>query len=173
MYLSVRSDEDIDRYLSLVRKSAADAQAWIANQGGDPLDLLRRIKFEPIGFHPVAGHALNLIEQINQTWTFAVALAATRQLLRLHPEAGGYRLAPGAHMALQLDIMSEKAGLVGAETFAAVDPSNNKKLAKDLRKMATRQEEHRYIFLMSPLYPGSARLTKFERNGVQVWSVHV
>jgi hypothetical protein len=39
--------------------------------------------------------ALNLVEQINQTWTYLVALAAAKQLLTLHPEAGGYRLAPG------------------------------------------------------------------------------
>jgi hypothetical protein len=74
------------------------------------------MKFEMVGTHPVDGHALNLVEQINQTWTYMVALAAARQLLVLHPEAGGYRLAPGAHAAAPLDIMREAEGLVGAET---------------------------------------------------------
>ncbi|UZO94955.1 Hypothetical protein RMHFA_05626 (plasmid) [Roseomonas mucosa] len=114
-----------------------------------------------------------LVEQLNQTWTFAVALAAARQLLALHPEAGGYRLAPGAHASIPLDIMSEADGLVGAETFAAVDPANNRKLAGDLAKMAARPELHRYVFFMSPRFPGEQRLTRFERDGVQVWSVDV
>lgn len=167
----IRSLEDIDRHLDKIRKAAADTQAWIAAQTGDPLDLLRRMKFETIGFHPIEGHALNLVEQINQTWSYLVALAAVRQLLALHPDIGGYRLAPGAHASIPLDIMSEVEGIVGAETFAAVDPRNNDKLAMDLAKMAMRQEEFRYVFFMSPRFPGSRRLAQFERDAVHVWSV--
>lgn len=172
-FIVVRNTEDIDRYLCQVRKAAASVHAWFAVQSGDPLDLLRRMKFEAIGFHPIEGHALNIIEQINQTWTYAVALSAARRLLELHPEAGGYRLAPGAHAALELDIMSESAGLVGAETFATVDPRNNCKLEQDLRKLAVRTERHRYVFFMSPSFPGVKRLMQFERNDIQVWSVDV
>jgi hypothetical protein len=169
----VRNTQDIDRYLGLISQAAADVRAWFASQTGDPLDMLRQMKFEPIGFHPIEGHALNLVEQINQTWTYAVALAAARQLLVLHPEAGGYKLAPGAYASAPLDIMSEAEGLVGAETFAAVDPRNNRKLALDLAKMAARPEQHRYIFFFSPKFPGAQRLMQFERDGVQVWSVDV
>jgi hypothetical protein len=144
----VRSTEDIDRYLGLISEAAAKVRAWFAAHPGDPLDMLRQMKFEPVGVHPIEGHALNLVEQINQTWTYTVALAATRQLLVLHPDAGGYKLAPGAYASEPLDIMSEAEGLVGAETFAAVDPSNNRKLALDLAKMAARPEQHRYIFFL-------------------------
>jgi hypothetical protein len=171
----VRNIVDVDRYLGQVRDAAAKIHAWIAAQTGDPLDLLRRMKFETAGIHPIQGHALNIVEQINQTWTYVVALAAARHLLELHPEAGGYLLAPGAHAAIDLDIMSEVPGLVGAETFAAVDPKNNKKLETDLRKLAARTEQHRYIFFMSPLFPGFKRLPELEMesNDIQVWSVDV
>jgi len=169
----VRSIGDVDRYLGLVRDAAAKLHAWIAARTGDPLDLLRRMKFETTGFHPIQGHALNLIEQINQTWTYVVALAAAGHLLELHPEAGGYVLAPGAHAAIELDIMSEAPGLVGAETFAVVDPHNNNKLGHDLRKLAARTERHRYVFFMSPRFPGVKRLRELERNDIQVWSVDV
>jgi hypothetical protein len=169
----VRTMEDIDRYLGLISQAAAKVRDWFAAQTGDPLDMLRQMKFETVGFHPIEGHALNLVEQINQTWTYTVALAAARQLLVLHPEAGGYQLAPGAYASAPLDIMSEAKGLVGAETFAAVDPRNNRKLALDLDKMAARCEQHRYVFFFSPKFVGARRLTQFERDGVQVWSVDV
>jgi hypothetical protein len=169
----VRSIADIDRCLGQVREAAANLRAWIAAQTGDPLDFLRRVKFEPVGFHPTQGYPLNLVEQINQSWTYVVALAATRHLLEMHPEADGYLLAPGAHAAIELDIMSEVPGLVGAETFAAVDPRNNDKLENDLTKLAVRAERHRYIFFMSPRFPGIKRLRELERNDIQVWSVDV
>ena len=170
---TVRSVEDADRLMALIRNSAARVHDWIAAQAGDPLDMLRRMKFDPVGFHPVEDRPLNLIEQINQTWTYAVAVAAARQLLLLHPEAGGFHLAPGAHMARELDIMSEAQGLVGAETFAAVDPRNNNKLAADLAKLAGRTEAHRYVFFLSPRFPRAARQPQLEREGVQVWSIEV
>jgi hypothetical protein len=177
--LVVRTQGDIDSYLGRVRQAAFHVRAWMSEQVGEPLDTLRRMKFDAVGYHPIDGHALNLVEQINQTWTYLVALAAARQLLALHPEAGGYRLAPGAHAAQPLDIMSEADGLVGAETFAAVDPHNNRKLALDLEKMAKRTETHRYIFFMSPKFPGNRSQpdlklpANVETNGVQIWSVDI
>lgn len=169
--LIVRTSDEADELMAAVRASAGRAHAWIASQSGDPLDLLRRMKFDQIGFHPLEDRALNLIEQINQTWTFAVAIAAARQLLELHSDAGGFRLAPGAHASLELDIMSEVEGYVGAETFAAVSPRNNGKLAADLAKLARRPERHRYVFFMSPLFPGNERRAQFERDGIEVWSI--
>ena len=67
--------------------------------------------------------------------------------------------------------MSETDGLVGAETFAAVDPKNNSKLEQDLRKLSARTERHRYVFFMSPIYPGIKRRTELERASIQVWSI--
>ncbi|RWQ64045.1 hypothetical protein [Mesorhizobium sp.] len=172
-HLIIRDLNDAEQMMATVRTSAKRAQAWIAAQSGEPLDMLRRMKFEPVGFHPLQDRALNIIEQINQTWTFAVAIAASRQLLTLHPDVGGLVLAPGAHASLDLDIMSEAEGYVGAETFAAVNPRNNGKLGADLLKLAARPERHRYVFFMSPLFPGNVRRPQFERDGIEVWSVEV
>jgi hypothetical protein len=70
--------------------------------------------------------------------------------------------------------MSVAEGLVGAETFAAVDPRNNRKLAGDLAKLALRHERHRYVFFASPRFPEAGRIEALEPgNGVQVWSVTV
>lgn len=59
------------------------------------------------------------------------------------------------------------------ETFAAVHPRNNSKLAANLAKLADRPETHRYVFFMSPRHPGAQRQPALERAGVQVWSVDV
>jgi len=171
--IPVRSVVEADALAIRVREGAEHLQAWLMAHRGDSLALLRALKFDPVGVHPADGHALNAIEQVNQTWTYLAAIAAARQLLLLHPEAGGFRLAPGAHASQALDIMSEVEGLVGAETFASVDPKNNRKLALDLDKLAGRTEQHRYVFFASPLFPGTTRLPQLERGGVHVWSVDV
>ena len=71
-HLTIRTVADADRLMELIRTAAGRIKNWIATQSGDPLDMLRRMKFEPVGLHPIEGHALNLVEQINQTWTFDV-----------------------------------------------------------------------------------------------------
>ena len=171
--LIITSAADVDRGLDLIRASAAQAKAWLVAHEGEPLDLLRQMKFQAVGVHPVEERPLNLIEQVNQTWTYMVALEAARRLLDLHPEAGGFRVAPGAHMSIPLDIMSLNTGLVGAETFAATRPGSNNKRNKDLGKLAGRPELHRYIFFSAPGFDDTARRPELERAGVQVWSVAV
>lgn len=167
----VRSAAEAEERLIKLEESAARVAAWVSAFKGRPLDLIRHMKFDLVGFHPVTHSSLNVIEQVNQTWTYAAALLGARKLFELHPDAGAFHLAPGAHASQPLDIMSEVAGLVGAETFAAVRPQNNRKLAKDLDKLAGSPEQHRYVFFISPAFPGTQRLERFERGGVQVWSV--
>ena len=76
-------------------------------------------------------------------------------------------------MSQPLDIMSAVDGVVGAEIFDAVTPGNNGKLAGDLRKLAGCTEQYRYVFFASPRFPRTDRLPKFERDGIEVWSVDV
>lgn len=139
--------------------------------GGCPFSLMEALKFERIGRHPMLGHPLNVVEQVNQTWSWIAALRAAEVLLEWHPETEGLELAPDATMSIDLDIMSFQPGLVGAEVFAAVDPRNNRKIAKDVAKMAQRPEQHRYVFFMSPMFPNFERQEQFEKDGVQVWSL--
>lgn len=171
--LVVRNTTDAERLMDLIRASAARAQAQVASLSGDPLDMLRRMKFDQIGYHPIEDRPLNLVEQINQTWSMAVAIEAAKKLLELHPEADGFRLAPGAHASLELDIMSVEPGLVGAETFAAVHPRNNRKLPADLAKLKSRPERYRYVFFLSPIFPRTERQARFEVPGVEVWSLEI
>ena len=68
--LLVRNAAEADELAGQVRASATKLQAWIASSfGGDGIGLLRALKFNQVGFHPLDGHALNAIEQVNQIWT--------------------------------------------------------------------------------------------------------
>lgn len=170
--ITLKSQADIHEALKRIEDSAARAQEAIAALPSSPLQALEAIKFQPIGSHPLDDRPLNLIEQVNQTFTYLVAVKATDLLMQWHPEARGFRLAPGAHAPRgTLDVESLEPGLVGAETFAAVRPENNRKLANDLAKLESRPEHHRYAFFMSPMFPKTERLPSKEREGVKVYSI--
>jgi hypothetical protein len=172
--LFIQTPADADRYLDMIQSAAVQAAEHLATFDGRPLDLLREMKFAPTGVHPVEARPVNFIEQVNQTWTYIVALRAACHLLKLHPDARGFQVAPGAHMALPLDIMSVEPGLVGAETFAAVHPRNNRKLIRDLAKLAADSNtQHRYVFFGSPAYPETRRRPELAVEGVEVWSVSI
>ncbi len=172
MIISIRSHADLEQHLDAVRAATGKAIAAIG-RAGTPEEALKKIKFETLGFHPIAGHALNFIEQVNQTFTYLVALRATAWLLDRHPDAGGFQLAPGASAKLPLDIMSVEPGMVGAETFAAVHPKSNDKLAKDMQKLRSFPHRFRYAFFYSPGFvPG--RVARLECNdGVEVHCVGI
>ena len=172
MELVIRSPADIKDHLDETRKNASAAVDVMRSLPTDPLEALFKMKFSPIGFHPIEGHKLNVIEQLNQTFTYIVALKATEILFGKHPNIEGYELWPGAHAPKNtLDIQSINPDLVGAETFAAVSPSNNNKLNNDLTKLAGRQEHFRYVFMMIPTLTETRRHTDKERDGVEVWSI--
>lgn len=173
MRLTIRSREDLRQYLDAIDHATATAMEEFAT-APNPREALRRMKFEQIGRHPIEkDRRLNLIEQVNQTFTYLVALKAAEWLLDRHPEAGGFRLAPGAVMALPFDIMSVKPGVVDAETFAATHPDSNRKLIKDLAKLGGSTARHRYAFFYAPAFP-AGRVERLERaTGVEVHCVDI
>jgi hypothetical protein len=171
MILTISSRSQVQSHIAAIGEATSKVIIAISS-AGSPFEALRKMKFEQIGFHPIEGHALNLIEQINQTFTYLVALKATDWLLDRHPDAGGFLLAPGANAALPLDIMSVEPGVVGAETFAAVRPDNNRKLVSDLRKLEGARARYRYAFFYAPGFP-VGRIERLERltTGVEVHCV--
>ena len=173
MIIDVINRQDIAHWRALLERNTIAGVAALRSLEGDPLAALARVKFEPIGRHPLEDRPLNMIEQVNQTFTYWVALKATELLLEWHPDACGFTLAPGAHAPRgTLDIESRKTGLVGAETFAA-PPQSNRKLKGDLDKLALRPEMHRYVFFTAPNYNETRRRSDLERDGIQVWSLRL
>ena len=131
-----------------VIKQAGRARAELNNLMPDHMEALRAMKFERIGFNPLDGTPLNLIEQLNQTFHNLASFAAASYLLEHFPQCEGLRLAP--QFAAGIDISSIVPGLVAAEVFAAVSPTNNHKLKKDAQRVDRAPAEHRFVFFYSP-----------------------
>jgi phosphatidylserine decarboxylase len=145
--VTVRTIGELEELRAKLRASADHACRAIAEalRDGNPL---RRLKFERLGCDPLdAGDAQNIAEQIDQQATYEVALDALAWLMARHPDKH-WELAPGAHGAGH-DITSSD-GVVAAEIFAAVSPSNNDKLKKDIAKVSRFSGGARYVFYRSP-----------------------
>lgn len=177
---TVTSPEDISLYERRIRDHSAHTFGTVKSLfDQDPIAFLARMKFGAMGKHPIEDRSINFIEQLNQTFTYLTALEATKLIFEWHPDCGGLTLAPGAYAPkkengdVRLDIESLKPNYIGAETFSAATPKSNRKIHKDLDKLANRTELHRYVFFSSPKHPETQRQLDLEKNGVHVWSVNL
>jgi hypothetical protein len=153
----IESVTDVDALERQVLESVSRAVADLCEIASNvaPFEAFRRIRFDPVGFDPLGSRRLNLIEQINQTFTYLATFEAVRILFRRHPESAPFTVNLGT--AAGPDI-SAADGTVAAEVFAAVTPGNNRKLVKDARKVASFEAHHRYVFYSCPgSPPGDAR----------------
>lgn len=130
--------------------------------------LFSKMKFGGIGFDPLnSNRELNIIEQINQSFTYLASFYALEVLFTEYPELAPFRLnlgtAPGS------DIESE-CGSLAAEVFAAVAPTSNQKLKKDINKVLQSDAKLKFVFFMCPNFK-LGRQSKFERDDVVVWAL--
>jgi len=101
----------------------------------EPMELLKEMKFGKAGCDPSdPDRDLNLIEQLNQTFTYLASFDAAIHVFREHPEITQLTLNLGTQSGS--DIESGAAGGIAVEVFAAVTPTNNEKLKKDLAKVS-------------------------------------
>jgi len=149
--VSTASDlEGLEAKLLDAAKRSSDAVQTII-EAQTPLGLLHAFKFDPVGHHPMTGSKLNLIEQVNQTFTHLVTYRAVRSLLDRHPEVDEWHLNLGTTAGTDIASVDKS---VAAEVFAAVTPANNNKLLKDVRRVDATAASHKYVFFHSPGYSG-------------------
>jgi hypothetical protein len=149
--------------------SAARTAKWLADHAGEPMALLRSLRFETVGHDPLTGGPLNVVEQLNQTFTILVTLRAIERLIELHPEAGGFRLALGTSSGR--DIESVTPELVAAEVFSATRPTSNQKLKKDIARLQADPARHRYVFFAAPGYAAGRQQALETDPEIQVHAV--
>jgi len=95
MQTTILTVAEIDPLLERVRAAAGrttQAIGRLISSEPDGVEVLRQMKFTEMAWHPIDDRPLNLIEQLNQTWTYLVTLKALVFLFERHPAAGGFRL---------------------------------------------------------------------------------
>jgi len=128
------------------------------------------MKSETVGCDPLDSETpLNLIEQLNQTFTYVASAKAAKILLEHHPDLAPFTLNLGTTSGI--DIESDKGGGLAVEVFAAVNISNNRKLAKDCEKVSLTTAHYKYVFVMCPGYEAGRQRQLEKHSNVEVWSV--
>ena len=163
---------DIDDHLETLRLSAEQTQSQLAELAGteDPLQFLYQLKFNAIGCDPLSpSRELNVIEQLNQTFTYLASFNGAEFIFSRHPKVR--RLTLNLGTAAGSDIESTEGGGIAAEVFAAVTPRNNGKLTKDIKKVSDVKAEYRYVLFMSPECEAGPYPVAPNPAGVIVWSL--
>ncbi len=144
----------------------------IAELAGEatPLHFLYQLKFDALGCDPLdPSRQLNLIEQLNQCFTYLASFNGAELLFSNHTRIKSLTLNLGTKSGW--DIESEDDGGVVAEVFAAVTPQNNDKLTKDIQKVSGSSARHRYVLFMCPDYEAGRYKAQPAPAGVVVWSL--
>jgi hypothetical protein len=136
--------------------SATRASLKSLLQSDDAIQILRMMKFEKIGYDPLdSRRALNLTEQLNQTFTYLASLQAAVEIFNRHPSIQSLTLNLGT--ASGPDLQTDDTGGIVAEIFASVTPSNNGKLRKDVAKVDKLKAKYKYVFFLCPEYSGKQK----------------
>ncbi|HWP63707.1 MAG TPA: hypothetical protein VNO86_09580 [Candidatus Binatia bacterium] len=145
---TVHSFEDLNELRATIAAAAGETVNALRDLcGRDPIEVLHRLKFSTVGRHPLEDRRLNLIEQVNQTFTYLASLAAAEVIAQRHPGAWPIELRLGT--ASGSDVSSSSAS-VAAEVYAAVHPDSNDKRRKDIEKVRKTSAQHKYVFVYSP-----------------------
>ncbi|CSC91269.1 Uncharacterised protein [Vibrio cholerae] len=165
--ISVTDKEEIAVLKQLVMDSIDKSVEQIRTER-DAYGLFSKMKFGGVGVDPLdSERELNVIEPINQSFTYLASFNAMEVLFKYHSELAPYTLNLGT--ASGSDIESH-CGTLAAEVFASVTPNNNQKLKKDIDKVAATDAQLKYVFFMCPNFE-YGRQIKFERDSVVVWAL--
>lgn len=150
----IRNSEELKKAIDNVVKAANKID--FKSQGLAGLELLKMIKFEQCGFDPQNPEKeLNLIEQVNQTFTALVSYKAIQWLWQKYPNTC-FRLNLGTAAGFDIESYGDDVPKIRAEVFATVDWRNNNKLKKDIARLFNDDDAatyDKYVFFAQPTDP--------------------
>ena len=167
----LHSFTEAEEYVQTIYAAADKVALSIVEQSGqrNGIKLLELMKFQQIGFDPLnLERRLNLVEQLNQTFTYLVSFAAAELLFSWHPGLSELQLNLGTSPGS--DLKSIEFGGIAAEVFAATSPNSNNKLQKDMAKVRYETAAHKYVFFNCPLVP-AGEYSAPNQHEVKLWSL--
>lgn len=169
----LQNQEEAEKHIETLRHTAHEAQQRVQaiSTSSSSLGFLEQLKFKKVGCDPLDGsRALNIIEQINQTFTYLASFRAAKLLFQWHESVGPLTLNLGT--AKGSDIETTENDDIAAEIFAATSPGSNLKLKKDIAKVHATDAKYKYVFFICP----NIEAGRYETPGsdeVIVWSLGV
>ena len=135
----------------------------------DAMLFLYECKFHNNGFDPLdSTKSLNFVEQLNQTFTYLASFKGGEFIFSKHKDVKFLTLNLGTSKGS--DIETVDGGGVVAEVFASVDPTNNSKLQKDIKRISSKRSKHKYVFFISPKTDCGVYKSRWDVQGVTVIS---
>lgn len=168
--LAIYSFSELEELKNRVIESMNKASSQIATEltAKDSQTLFSKMKFGGVGYDPLnPERELNLIEQVNQSFTYLASFYALEVVFSSHSNLSPFRLNLGTTPGSDIESV---CGQLAAEVFASVTPTNNQKLKKDIDKVSKTDAIFKYAFFMCPGFE-LGRQTKLESNGVLVWAL--
>jgi len=147
----LQSAEEAEDYVQRIHTAANNTAMNINEQSGygTGIELLEKMKFGKLGVDPLdSERELNLIEQLNQTYTYLASFKAAEHLFGWH--LGLAKLTLNLGTSSGSDLESKEFGGIAAEVFAATKPNSNDKLRKDIKKVQGTEAQHKYVFFNCP-----------------------
>ena len=161
----IRHIEHLNGPRNRVITRAKVAYAELNHHGYDKMEALFSLRYEQIGFRPLRDGRLTIAEQMNQSFHTLAVFAGVEIIFREIQGCRAVRLSPGIEGGF--DIESEEEGLVAAQAFSAIRPSDNTKLRNDARTVSRAVARHRYVFFYS-LDEAPALVAKVRRDFPEV-----
>ncbi|SRR6266566_5259978 len=171
MICTIHTVAEAETIFAQVVDSAARTAAWLRSFDAEPMALLKALRFEMVGHNPLTGDPLNVVEQLNQTFTILVTLRAIERLIELHPEAGGFRLALGTSSGRTSKTLY-RPWLLPRSSLPHIRRAT-RMLKNDLARLAGDPARHRYVFFAAPGYAAGQQASLQTVPGVQVHAVEL
>lgn len=146
--ISVSTEDEAKEYIKRIKDSMNTTVKRIEESIQlNPGDLFYQMKFTEFGRDPLEDRNLNIIEQLNQLYTYLVSFKAIMYLLKEHKGMAPFIVNLGTQSGF--DIHSSDESLV-AEVFASADARNNDKLRNDIKRLTGLNSDYKYVFYHSP-----------------------
>jgi len=175
---TLRTQEDIELHRSKILESIESSSDRINSRikKHDSLGLFHAMKFDELGCDPLdKSKAWNLVEQINQTFTYLVSMKAAEVIFLECKSVESIECNLGTSSGYDLIGRDKNGGiLVAAEVFSAVKTKNNGKLRKDVLKVMESKASHMYVFFSTTMVkdcnPYLYYEPKFDASSVKIVS---